>query len=58
MQVLKHNGERLVLPLPQSAVLLSQEWLITVAGWTFIAGPKDGESEILAYTSTREIPRH
>ena len=57
-QVLKFGQERrLVVAMPQSAILISQEWHITdrftVAGWTFIAQPKDGKSEILLYTSTR-----
>ena len=58
VQVLKYGQERhLVVALPQSAVLISQEWLATVAGWTFIAAPKDGVSEILVYTSTRGDPK-
>ena len=48
VQALKFRQERrLVVALPQSAILISQEWLITVAGWTLTAQPKDGESEIL-----------
>ena len=41
VQVLKYGQERrLVVALPQSAILLSQEWLTTVACWTIIAEPK------------------
>ena len=39
-QVFEHLGARqLVVALPQSAILISQERLITVAGWTFVSGP-------------------
>ena len=42
-QVYSHNGaKRLVVALPNSAILVSQEWLTTVAGWTFVSGPKPG----------------
>ena len=33
-----------VVALPQSAMLISQEWRPTVAGWTFVAAPRDGVS--------------
>ena len=43
VQVYSHNGaKRLVVALPNSAILASQEWLPTVAGWTFFSGPKPG----------------
>ena len=43
VQVYKHNGaKRLVVALPNSAILVSQEWLTTIAGWTFFSGPKPG----------------
>ena len=57
VQVLEHQGtKRLVVALPQSAVLISQVWLTTVAGWTCIAAPRDRESEILVYTMHRDDP--
>ena len=31
-----------VLLLPNSAILVSQEWLTTIAGWPFVSGPKLG----------------
>ena len=43
VQVYEHNGaRRLVVALPNSAILVSQEWLTTIAGWTFFSGPKPG----------------
>ena len=43
VQVYSHNGaKRLVVVLPNSAILVSQEWLTTVAGWTFFSRPKPG----------------
>ena len=43
VQVYEHNGaRRLVVALPNSAILLSQEWLTTIAGWAFFSGPKPG----------------
>ena len=58
VQVLKHRDERrLVAALPQSAILISQEWITTVAGWAVIADSRDGVSQILVYTSTRGDPR-
>ena len=36
------GARRLVVALPNSAILLSQEWLTTIAGWTFVSGPKPG----------------
>ena len=52
VQVLKYRDERrLVVALPQSAILMSQEWLTTVARWTLIAESKDGVSQIEVYTS-------
>ena len=32
--------ERLVVALPRSAILVSQKWLTTIAGWTVVSGPK------------------
>ena len=41
VQVYEFEGtKRLVVALPQSAILVSQEWLTTIAGWTFVSGPK------------------
>ena len=31
-----------MVALPNSAILVSQEWLTTIAGWTFVSGPKPG----------------
>ena len=41
VQVYEFEGtKRLVVALPSSANLVSQEWLTTIAGWTFASGPK------------------
>ena len=41
VQVYDFEGtKRLVVALPRSAILVSQEWLTTIAGWTFVSGPK------------------
>ena len=37
-----HGARRLVVALPNSAILVSQEWLTTIAGWPFVSGPKPG----------------
>ena len=43
VQVYEFEGaRRLVVALPNSAILVSQEWLTTIAGWTFVSGPKPG----------------
>ena len=43
VQAYDFNGaKRLVVALPQSTILDSQEWLTTIAGWEFISGPKPG----------------
>ena len=43
VQVYEFDGaRRLVVALPNSAILGSQEWLTTIAGWTFVSGPKPG----------------
>ena len=31
-----------MVALPDSAILVSQEWLTHIAGWTFVSGPKPG----------------
>ena len=31
-----------LVALPNSAILVSQEWLTNIAGWTFVSGPKPG----------------
>ena len=36
------GARRLVVALPQSTILVSQEWLTTIAGWEFTSGPKPG----------------
>ena len=36
------GARRLVVALPNSAILVSQEWLTTIAGWTFVSGSKPG----------------
>ena len=51
VQVLDYHGERrLVVALPQSAILISQEWLTTVATWTVIAKSVGTSSQMEAYT--------
>ena len=43
VQVYEFEGkERLVVALPNSAILVSQEGLTNIAGWTFVSGPKPG----------------
>ena len=43
VQVYEHEGAgRLVVALPNSAILVSQEWLTTIARWSFFSGPKPG----------------
>ena len=43
VQVYEFEGKkRLVVALPNSASLVSQEWLTNIAGWTFVSGPKPG----------------
>ena len=51
VQVLDYRGEcRLVVALPQSAILISQEWLTTVASWTVIAKSVGTSSQVEAHT--------
>ena len=43
VQVYEFEGQkRLVVALPNSAILVSQEWLTNIAGRTFVSGPKPG----------------
>ena len=43
VQVYEHNGaSRLVVALQNLAIFVSQEWLTTIAGWTFFSGSKPG----------------
>ena len=43
---LEHQGtRRLVVALPQSAILISQERLTTAARWTFVSGPVSWQRE-------------
>ena len=43
VQVYEFDGaRRLVVALPNSVILVSQEWLTTIAGWTFVSGTKPG----------------
>ena len=43
VQVYEFEGmKRLVVALPRSAILASQEWSTTIAGWTFVSGPSQG----------------
>ena len=43
VQVYEHKGtRRLVVALPNSSILVSQEWLTTIAGCSFFSGPKPG----------------
>ena len=57
VQTYEFNGsKRLVVALPQSTILVSQEWLTTIAGWKFISGPKSGsgsESRVIPAGSTK-----
>ena len=57
VQTYEFNGpRRLVVALPQSTILVSQEWLTTIAGWEFISGPKPGsgsESRVTPAGSTK-----
>ena len=57
VQTYEFNGaRRLVVALPQSTILVSQEWLTTIAGWKFISGPKPGsgsESRVTPAGSTK-----
>ena len=57
VQTYEFNGaKRLVVALPQSTILVSQEWLTTIAGWTFTSGPKQGsgsESRVTPAGSTK-----
>ena len=56
VQTYEFNGaKRLVVALPQSTILVSQEWLTTIAGWEFTSGPKVGvgsESRVTPAGST------
>ena len=56
VQTYEFNGaKRLVVALPQSTILVSQEWLTTIAGWEFTSGPKPGsgsESRVTPAGST------
>ena len=48
VQVYEHEGaRRLVVALPDSAILVSQEWLTTIARWSFFSGPKPGVKNIV-----------
>ena len=42
---LRASGKRLVAELPQSAILISQEWLTTVAKWTFVGPVPNGNAK-------------
>ena len=57
VQTYEFNGaKRLVVALPQSTILVSQEWLTTIAGWKFMSGPKPGsgsESRVTPAGSTK-----
>ena len=46
VQTYDFNGSRrLVVALPQSTILVSQEWLTTIAEWEFVSGPSGSGSE-------------
>ena len=48
VQVCEFDGaRRLVVALPNSAILVSQEWLTTIAGCTFVSGPKPAAGQCL-----------
>ena len=55
VQVYEFEGKkRLVVALPSSAILVSQEWLTHIAGWTFVSGPKPGlEGSVCENTAHR-----
>ena len=57
VQVYNFNDtKRLVVALPQSTILVSQEWLTTIAGWKFTSGPRPGsgsESRVTPAGSTK-----
>ena len=59
VQTYAFNGaRRLVVALPQSTILVSQEWLTTIAGWKFVSGPKPGsgsESRVTPAGSTKSF---
>ena len=41
VQVYEYKGmKRLMVALPNSAILVSQGWLTTLAKWTFVTGPR------------------
>ena len=40
VQVYEFEGEKRLVALPNSAILVSQGWLNTIAGWAFVSGPK------------------
>ena len=51
------STKRLVVALPNSVILVSQEWLTTAAKCTFVSGPKprtNGECENVVYPPGRE----
>ena len=51
VQVLDYKGERrLVAALPQSVILVSHEWLTTVAQWMIVANSVGKSSQVEAYT--------
>ena len=59
VQVYEHKGmKRLVVALPNSAILVSQECLTTIAKWTFVSEPKprrnNGACENVVYPPGRE----
>ena len=46
VQTYEFNGsKRLVVALPQSTILVSQEWLTTIVEWKFTSGPTGSGSE-------------
>ena len=50
---------RLVVALPNSAILVSQEWLTKIAGWTFVSGPKPDYQTVSVRTKCIRLePRH
>ena len=52
VQQLSHGAaQRLVVALPNSAILIFQEWLTVVAGWKVIAARRGGEGCVDVYTA-------
>ena len=59
VQTYDFNGsKRLVIALPQSTILVSQEWLTTIAEWEFTSGPKSGSGTECRVTPAGSTKSH